>query len=113
MNNIKKENKVWKYFKITIILLFIIFLINYYNINNGYYEKKISEKVTITQENINEFENDIKNREYIDTKKYNKEEYIDTNNTMSTIGYKVSENINDIVTKRTKDIINFLKKLFS
>lgn len=70
------------------------------------------EKTLITNENIKEFEEDIKNNQYIDTKEYNQEEYIDSNNLVSKLGYKVSENINTIVTEKTKEIYEFLKKLF-
>ena len=86
---------------------------DYYNIKNGYYEKKINEKTKITSENIKEFEQDIKENKYIDLKKYNQEEYIDSNNIVSKLGYKVSENINIIIKEKTKEIYNFLKKLFS
>ena len=107
------KNKQWIIFKYTLILLVIIFLLNYYSINNGYYESKINEKTKITQKNINKFEQDIKNKEYIDLKKYNKDEYIDTSNTTSKIAYKINENISNIVTKQSKEIFKFLKKLFS
>lgn len=113
MNQIKKESKQWKYFKITFLILLLLFFLNHYNIKNGYYEKKINEKTKITNENIKEFEQDIKENKYIDLKKYNQEEYIDSNNLVSKIGYKVSENINIIVKEKTREIYNFLKKLFS
>ena len=113
MKQIKKESKPWKYFKITFLILLLLFFINHINIKNGYYEKKINEKTKITSENIKEFEQDIKENKYIDLKKYNQEEYIDSNNLVSKIGYKVSENINIIVKEKTKEIYNFLKKLFS
>lgn len=113
MNKIKKESKTWKYFKLIFLILLLLFLINHYNINNGYYEKKINEKTIITTENIKEFEKDIKENKYIDLKNYNNQEYIDSNNQISKLGYKISENINIIVTKKTKEIYNFIKKLFS
>ena len=110
---IQIKNKKWIIFKYTLLILTIIFLLNHYSINNGYYEAKLNKKTKITQENINKFEKDIKNNQYIDLENYNKDEYIDTNNTTSKIGYKVSENINNIITKQTKNLIKLIKKLFS
>lgn len=107
------KNKQWVIFKNTLLILIIIFLLNLYSINNGYYESKINKKTKITQENINEFEKDIKNNEYIDLKNYNKDEYIDTNNTTSKIAYNINENISNLVTKQTKKIFKFIKSLFS
>ena len=107
------KNKQWKTFKTILFFLFLVFLINHYYINNGYYENKINEKTKITQENINKFEKDIKNNKYIDLKKYNEKEYKNTNNITSKLGYKISENISNIITKNTKEIYNFLKRLFN
>ena len=71
MIKIKEQKKSWKTFKTILSILFLVFLINYYNINNGYYEKKIHEQTMLTNNNIKKFENDIKNKEYIDLKNYN------------------------------------------
>lgn len=113
MNNINNSKKAWKIFKNILTIFFFIYVINYYNINNGYYENKINKETKITAENIKEFENDIKNKEFIDVKNYNKKDYQDTNSIFSKIGYKTSELIEEIITKRTGDVINFLKKLFT
>lgn len=113
MIKIKEPKKYWKTFKTVISILFLIFLINYYNINNGYYEKKTHEKTVLTNKKLKEFEDDIKNKEYIDLKNYNNTNTINTNGTFSKIGYNISENINDFVTKKTKEIYELLKKLFS
>lgn len=113
MIKIKEQKKSWKIFKISLSILFLIFLINYYNINNGYYEKKVYEKTVLTNKNLKEFENDIQNNKYIDLKNYNNTNSINTNGTFSKIGYNISENINNIVTKKTKEIYEILKKLFS
>ena len=67
----------------------------------------------LTNNNIKKFENDIKNKEYIDLKNYNNTNKINTNGTFSKIGYNISENINNIITKKTKEIYEILKKLFS
>lgn len=113
MIHIDNSKKAWNIFKNVITILLIIFIINYYNVNNGYYENKISKETKITSENIKLFEEDIKNNNYIDIKNYNEKNYEDTNNIISTIGYKTSEIIENIMTEKTSDLIKFLKKLFT
>ena len=107
------KNKKWQIFKTILIILLLIFFINHYNIKNGYQEKLINEKTTLTKENIKLFEEDIKNNQYIDTKNYNKKANITQNNTLGKIGYKTSETLNKIVTKGTKKIYKALKHLFT
>lgn len=106
------KNKTWVIFKNTLILLFILFLINYFIANTGYYNKINNKKTIMTEEKIKEFESDIKNNEYIDIKKYTNEEEQDTSNIMSNLGYKTSETINDIVTNKLLKLFKIVGKLF-
>ncbi len=106
------KNKTWIIFKNTLILLFILFLINYFIANTGYYNKINNKKTIMTEEKIKEFESDIKNNEYIDIKKYTNEEEQDTSNVMSNLGYKTSETINDIVTNKLFKLFKIVGKLF-
>lgn len=110
---IKIKNRKWQIFKSILTFLLIIFFINHYSIKNGYQEKIINEKTTLTEKNIKQFEVDLQNNKYIDIKNYNTKNKKNTNNTISKIGYKTSENINKIVTKSTKKIYKFLKELLS
>lgn len=107
------KNKKWQIFKTILLTLLIIFFINHYNIKNGYQEKLIQGKTILTKNNIEEFENDIKNNQYIDIKNYNNKDNITSNNKVGEIGYKTSETINKIITKGTKEIYKFLKLLFT
>lgn len=106
------KNKTWIIFKNTLILLFILFLINYFIANTGYYNKINNKKTIMTEEKIKEFESDIKNNEYIDIKKYTNEEEQDTSNVISNLGYKTSETINDIVTNKLFKLFKIVGKLF-
>lgn len=107
------KNKKWQIFKTILLTLLLIFFINHYNIKNGYQEKLIQEKTILTKNNIKEFENDIKNNQYIDIKNYNNKDTFTSNNKIGEIGYKTSETINKIITKSTKEIYKFLKLLFT
>ena len=84
-----------------------------YNIKHGYQKKLIQEKTILTKNNIKEFENDIKNNQYIDIKNYNNKDTFTSNNKIGEIGYKTSETINKIITKGTIEIYKFIKLFFT
>lgn len=110
MKNSKKE---WDVFKRILFFLFIIFLINYFSVSTGYYEKQITNKTILTEEKIKEFEEDVKNNEYVDIKDYVSDDYVDTSSVGGDLGYKVSETINDFVTNKAIKVVKVLGKLFS
>lgn len=103
----------WKIFSRILFILFLVFLINYFSVSTGYYENEIRKKTTFTQEQIEKFEEDVQNKEYIDTKEYNQNETVDNSSFIGDIGYKVSEGINDFVTDKAINVFKFLGKLFT
>ncbi len=108
----KNSKTAWDIFKKILIILFIMFLINYFIANSSYYEKRNSAKATITEEKAREFENDIKEGKNIDIKDYIEEENEDTSNIISNLGYNTSEFINDIVTQKLFKVFKVVGKLF-
>ncbi len=109
----KKNISSWTIFSRGLFILFIVFLINYFSVSSGYYENEIKKKTAFTQEQIKQFEEDVQNKEYIDTKDYNKEEVVDNSSFIGDIGYKVSEGINDFVTDKAINVFKFLGRLFT
>ena len=109
----KKNISSWTIFSRGLFILFIVFLINYISVSSGYYENEIKKKTAFTQEQIKQFEEDVQNKEYIDTKDYNKEEVVDNSSFIGDIGYKVSEGINDFVTDKAINVFKFLGRLFT
>ena len=59
-----------KSFKMFAILIIIIFFILYFSYKNGYYIDKNKEKMILTEEKINEYENDLKNGVDVSKKDY-------------------------------------------
>ena len=63
-----------KGFKISLIILIILFLGLFFSYRNGYYINKNSEKAILTEEAIREYENDLKKgidvtkKDYLTTK---------------------------------------------
>ena len=109
----KNSRKAWLVFKRILIVLFIIYLINYFSVSAGYYENELSKKTVLTDEKIKEFEQDVRNGEYVDIKDYVVDEYVDTSSVIGDIGFKLSELINDFVTDKAINGIKIIGKLFS
>lgn len=104
----EKKKKNW--FLNILCILFIIYITLYLMDNLGYYNIAAKNKI-ITEEKLKEFENDIKNGEYIDLKEYVRD---NTNykNTYSNIGYNISMGIDNILNKGLSNMGKLLKKLF-
>ena len=109
----KKNVSSWTIFSRVLFVLFVVFLINYFSVSSGYYENEIKKKTAFTQEQIEQFEEDVQNKEYIDMKEYNKEIVVDNSSFVGDIGYKVSEGINDFVTDKAINVFKFLGRLFT
>lgn len=106
----KKENKP-KLFWYPFIILFVIFIALYIALESGYYETKVSNKVALTEEKIKEFESDVQSGVAIDVKDYLEDEFIDYSSKMSDVGVKVSENVENFMTKGINKIFDFLGSL--
>lgn len=87
-----KKNNI---FKIVFITLFLLFISLYIANNNGYIDNNYRNKMTMTEEQIKQFEKDIKNNKNIDINKYviDKEEKYD--NSLSKLALKLSKTISN------------------
>lgn len=92
-----------KIFKLLILLLIVSFLGLYFAYINGYSDKIINDKVTMTNQKIEEFEQDILNGEEILL-----ESYLDVENNYSTkasnMSLKLSSKIENIIDSSIKFI---------
>lgn len=109
----KNSKNAWIVFQRILLILFIFFLINYFQVHNGEVNKRITQKTILTEEKINEFEEDVKQGEYIDIQNYLTEEEIDTTSIASDIGYEFSNIVNDFVTDKAIKLFKTIGKLFS
>lgn len=106
MEHKKKSN----WFLKIVVVLFMIYFALYLMDNLGYYNVATKQKV-ITEEKLQEFENDVKNGKSIDIKNYVRDT-TNYRNTFSNIGYNVSVGIDNVLNKGLKDINKIMKKLF-
>ncbi len=102
----------WLVFKRILIILFILFLINYYQVESGNYQSELSKKTILTEEKIREFEDDVRNGEYVDIKDYTESNYVDTSNNVSKAGNKVGNAIDKLVNEKAPNFFKILKKYF-
>lgn len=102
-----------KIFKNIIVILFIIFIALFLSQANGYYEYQEYKKVALTNEQIKEFESDVKAGKKIDLKDYvgnTKKEY---GNVVSNMGLTVSKKIEKYVKKAVNKSFGILSDLVS
>lgn len=109
----EKQHHSWPILKTILIFLFIIFIINYFNVQNGYYEAKNSERASYINKKKEEFEQDIQNGQEIDLKNYTEQDYIDNSSPIGDLGYKFSNKVNEIMTSKALTFFTYLSKLFS
>ena len=94
---------------VLLILIFIYLVLYIINIT-GYYEYSNYTKTILTNEQIEKFENDIKNGIDIDINDYVIKK-VDYNNKISRLNYKISSIINKIFQITFIKTLEFLNKI--
>lgn len=89
--------KKYKVFKWTFLFFLVIFLTLYFSQLTGYYEFKNYQKMSLTQNQIAQFEQDIKDGKQVDIKDYVVNTDKDYQNRFSKTGLKLSTGISDFV----------------
>lgn len=105
----KKKNN---WFKKLLTVSFLIFMGLYISSISGFYESKLSNKVSLTDEAIKEFEKDVLNGKEIDIVTYINNENIDYSNKFTNAGEKLSETVTKIVTDGFSGFWDAVKVLF-
>lgn len=98
--------KINKILKIVMIFLVLFFFLLFLSEKLGYYEQQLGKKVTLTNEQIKKFEEDIKNGKSVDLEEYLEYQNKDYNNKVSNISLKVSSSIEEIFNSSIKYIFN-------
>ena len=105
----KKKNN---WFKKLLTVSFLIFMGLYISSISGFYESKLSNKVSLTDEAIKEFEKDVLNGKKIDIVTYIDNKNIDYSNKFTNAGEKFSEAVTKIVTDGFSGFWDAVKVLF-
>ncbi len=110
MHNSKKAYLI---FKRIMFLLFVVFLINYYQVKSGSYIKEEARHAILTEEKIREFESDVKNGEFVDIKDYTEVNTIDSSNKVTDLGYSLGVKIDDFINKKLVNTFKYIAQFFS
>ncbi len=94
-------------------ILFVVYISLTIAISTGYYEAKLSEKTTITDEKMKQFEEDIRNGLDVDIKDYVTDIKQDYSNQTTKAGVMFSSAIETVMSKGIDGMINVFKALFT
>lgn len=113
MEESKALKKKWlnRTFKYIFILLFIAFLTLYLSQATGYYEYENHQKNALTEEQIKQFEKDVKEGKNIKIEDYIEKTHVDYGNKASDIGNQFSKTVNKGVKKGIEAFFGALNKL--
>jgi len=100
-----------KIFRITMLILFAILMTIFISNKNGYYEYQKHEQVTLTEEQIKKFEEDVKNGINIDLENYLKDTTKDYQTKLSQVGLNVSNTLANTVKKGFDNFFKYIGKL--
>ena len=104
----KKSN----WFLRIVFVLFLAFLAMYISSISGYKEKRLHDKVIITEDKIKEFESDILAGKNVEITKYLNNDYVDYSNKLTKAGDAITETIQSFLTDGLVGIWNTIKVLF-
>lgn len=99
----KKKNGNW-FFRVMIVL-FIMFLCLYSMSINGYVESVNMKNTLQTEEQIKDFENDVRKGQYLDMKEYMNKSDLDYSNKVSDFGVYVSDLIS-VAARKSIELLN-------
>lgn len=87
----------YKIFKWTFLFFLVIFLTLYFSQLTGYYEFKNYERMTLTEEQIAKFEQDVRDGKEVDIQNYVVSTERDYQNKFSKLGLSLSTGISDFI----------------
>ena len=104
----KKKNRL---FKIVFWMFFLSFTLIYFSEVTGYYEYKNYQKKAMTNEQIKQFESDVKKGKKVDLDEYVKEDTANYNNKLSDAANSLSNGISKIVKGGVENTFKLLTNL--
>ena len=92
-------------------VLFLVFLFSYFVENSGYYEYNLANRKRLTDEQIQQFEQDVKEGKDIDLDNYLENTYVDYSNHLTRRTSEVSLKLNEYLKKIISSTMHILEKL--
>lgn len=104
------KSKLNKAFKSLVYISFIIFTVLYISQSSGYFDYKNRRKVAMTNSQIKQFENDIKEGKKVDLKKYIDANNKNYQNKISKVGLSISVTSEKAIQKIIEETFKVLSK---
>ena len=99
-----------KIFKYVFLILLLLYLSIYFTSVSGYYEYKNYKKMSLTEEQIVKFEEDVKAGKDVSVEDYIVEEKKDYNNKIANAGKRISYTISDVMAKVLEESFKEISK---
>ena len=103
--------KIKSIIKFTSVSIIFIFLFAYFTEMSGYYEYSLANKKNLTDEQIKQFENDIRDGKNIDITTYQKSNTTDYSNNLTKTTSETNIKLNNYLKKVIENTLQTLKKL--
>ena len=97
-------------FRVVVIVLFVTFLTIFISNKYGYYEYKKHEQVVLTEEQIKQFEQDVKDGKNIDLQNYLDSTNKNYQTKFSQFGLNVSNSLANIVKNSVDGFFKYVSK---
>ena len=94
-------------------VLFVLYISLTIAIQAGYYEAKLGEKTTITEEAIKQFEEDVRSGKDVDINDYITNVQMDYSNQTTKAGVLFSKAVEAVMSKGIDGMVNTFKALFT
>ena len=111
MKEEEKKKLVHKIFWKIFLAFFIAFFALYVSEATGYYEFEQHKKVTLTQEKIKQFEEDVAAGKNVDITDYMGDKEINYQTKISDIGFQLSEKLGKYVQNGLEATFDFLNEM--
>lgn len=109
----KKKNFFTYICKLLIIIIFISFLTLYFSQKSGYFEYEQYRRTSFTKEQIEKFEQDIKDGKQVDITNYLDNKDKDYSNKVSKLGLNLSRGIEKTIKGGLNKVIDMLNNALS
>ncbi len=106
-----KGKKIHPFIKL-LMGLFVVFIALFIASKSGYYESKIREKVTMTEKEMQEFEESIEKGEEIDITAFLNKDRVDYSSKWSRMGDNLTSGVEKMVASGMEIITDIFKSLF-
>lgn len=100
-----------KFIKLLCISTILIFLLSYFIENSGYYEYSLQNRKNLTEDQIKQFEQDVKEGKDIDLDTYLKETTIDYSNSLTRTTSEANLKLNNYLKQLITNTMGILGKL--